>query len=143
MVAAGDGKNDNAIIVSLNLPVHKNEGFISSDGLGNIKFGGIGNDLRYNIYKSLSQGQVKSDINLSDLQVMVDHISKKNTLSPIATGSANMYKIGVVKLLDGAQLASYLDNGCGSYEVEICPGYSLNLNGVLIGDLDGFYASNV
>ena len=153
VVAASDGKHDDTVLVALNLPEYKNEGSISSDGLGNIKFGDIANGLKYNIYKSLAQEQVKNDINLSDLQAMADHVSGKNTLSLIATTSADMDESGEVNLLDGVQLARYLDNGSGSKlivvdssgsdEVEIWPGASLNLNGVLLGDLDGSYPSTL
>ena len=110
-------------------------------------------EAKYNIYKSLAQEKVKESINLLDLQAMADHVSGKNILSPIATSSADMDESGKVNQQDGLQLARYLENGSGSKlilvqsggsaDVEIWPGASLNLNGVLIGDLDGSYASTI
>ena len=84
---------------------------------------------------------------------MADHVSGKNILNPIATTSADMDESGKFNLLDGLDLARYLDNGSGSKlilvesgssaDVEIWPGASWNLNGVLISNLDGSYASTV
>jgi hypothetical protein len=123
----------------------------SSDGV--IDFGDLSNGASYLAKSAVSHS---SDINLTfpdDVQALVDSLSGKTALSSSAgvTAAADFNLSGKIDLADSTGLARAIVDETGSSlvlfdtsdssSITVSPATSLSLNAVLLGDVNGSYAT--